>query len=268
MRLGNCKLKNSVIANLIKIQQTSNSKLTSTDIDLVMYIVRYQNSLGMCRAFHSKVCTELEISKQSFYNSLNNLTNLGVIETRQQNNGWWSLRLVTNEFVSEKDYKAYTNINRRMFSGPFMYLKANEKLLMLYLFINPRASMCLTVSNSLAKLCTALGVKEDTLRRYLKRISPYFKIKVKRGIVFATTNEYSVHNNNISERKHYFIKYFDNILTICKVSYALEDIEDLLILVNQYWKRGLSRIIHDLNKTINRFGFVNTRYLNKLLQRA
>ena len=267
MKTGNCKIKNSIITKLLTIQKFTKNGLTSTDIDILMFIARYQNTLGECKAFHSEVCRELRISKQSFYNSIYNLDKLGIITPIQSNTGWWSLRLNNNMFNSKSDYKSgYTNINKRMFSGPFSKLNVNEKLLCLLIMTNPRANLNKPICFSLNKLSELLKVKEYSIRKYLKSISNMFKIKIENNITYITSLEYYTDSTKVSERLQFLRHYYSCNLKSCNVPHAPRDIEDLCTLTIQYAERGFSRIVNSIQYVLDKFGILNSRYLNRMLQ--
>lgn len=113
------------------------SKLSSREIDFILYIALYQNDCGTVESVYYKdVCSSLNISIQSFYNIIERLSNCGLILCEKPNNADIRITLLNNDF-SRLDYKndseGYMNVEKNDFaSDRFKTLKAGSKLLYLY----------------------------------------------------------------------------------------------------------------------------------------
>ena len=113
------------------------SKLSSREIDFILYITLYQNDCGTVESVYYKdVCSSLNISIQSFYNIIERLSNCGLILCEKPNNADIRITLLNNDF-SRLDYKndseGYLNVEKNDFaSDRFKTLKAGSKLLYLY----------------------------------------------------------------------------------------------------------------------------------------
>lgn len=125
------KIKNIYINKMIS------SKLSSREIDFILYIALYQNDCGTVESVYYKdVCSSLNISIQSFYNIIERLSNCGLILCEKPNNADIRITLLNNDF-SMLDYKndseGYMNVEKNDFaSDRFKTLKAGSKLLYLY----------------------------------------------------------------------------------------------------------------------------------------
>ena len=125
------KIKNTYINKMIS------SKLSSREIDFILYITLYQNDCGTVESVYYKdVCSSLNISIQSFYNIIERLSNCGLILCEKPNNADIRITLLNNDF-SRLDYKndseGYLNVEKNDFaSDRFKTLKAGSKLLYLY----------------------------------------------------------------------------------------------------------------------------------------
>lgn len=125
------KIKNTYINKMIS------SKLSSREIDFILYIALYQNDCGTVESVYYKdVCSSLNISIQSFYNIIERLSNCGLILCEKPNNADIRITLLNNDF-SRLDYKndseGYLNVEKNDFaSDRFKTLKAGSKLLYLY----------------------------------------------------------------------------------------------------------------------------------------
>lgn len=125
------KIKNTYINKMIS------SKLSSREIDFILYIALYQNDCGTVESVYYKdVCSSLNISIQSFYNIIERLSNCGLILCEKPNNADIRITLLNNDF-SRLDYKndseGYMNVEKNDFaSDRFKTLKAGSKLLYLY----------------------------------------------------------------------------------------------------------------------------------------
>ena len=179
------KLKSKVIENLIA------ARPTSTEVDFIVWLSRYQNDAGMVRGvYYKSVCKDLQISPQSFYNVIRRLEEKEVIKGSKVNSyfGYWDIQIMGNDFskASLRPGMAavnYLDMGKDVFYDPdFFAMKANEKLMtMLYMIYGSAGSGRYHIGTQLffEKYTGLFQVKKRALQNYLKRIRKFFSIGVK-----------------------------------------------------------------------------------------
>ena len=180
------KLKEKVIDKLIA------AKATSAEVDFVVWLSHHQDVSGLVRGvYYRDICDSLHIlSPQTFYNVKNSLEAKGIIEVCKDDSwhGDWDIRILDNDFSNEdfrpgKIQGSYLNMGLSVFySREFFEMKANEKLMtMLYIKIAGVGSPNYHIGTALffQKYTALFGVKERTLRDYLKGIKRFFAIGIK-----------------------------------------------------------------------------------------
>ena len=180
------KLKEKVIDKLIA------AKATSAEVDFVVWLSHHQDASGLVRGvYYRDICDDLHIlSPQTFYNVKNSLEAKGIIEVCKDDSwhGDWDVRILDNDFSNEdfrpgKIQGSYLNMGLSVFySREFFGMKANEKLMtMLYIKIAGVGSPNYHIGTALffQKYTALFGVKERTLRDYLKGIRRFFSIGIK-----------------------------------------------------------------------------------------
>lgn len=177
------KLKASILDNLIR------ERVTSSEIDLVIWLSHYQNDEGLVRGVHyQSVCEELNIAFQTFYNAKNRLEDKKIIEVTESYPGDYDIRIVGNSFAGVdlrpgKSAENYINTGLPVFySKDFFTLCAKEKLLTMLFIKMARAggrSYRIGTTNFFNKYTMLFGVKKRTLQNYITKIRTFFSIGIK-----------------------------------------------------------------------------------------
>lgn len=153
--------------------------LTTTDIDIILMLSLNQDGIGRVQGFHHfYVCNELHITKQTFYNSLNNLTKLGFITEHNSHKGFKTIiNNYNNVTFCLKNKIRYIDINRKfLFSDEFRNLKKNAKYLCIYLLFNSCTQFTEKNFNILLEtIGNKIGVKTlQILQGYVNSIKNFF----------------------------------------------------------------------------------------------
>lgn len=237
-------------------------KLTTTDIDMILLLTMRQDGIGRTQGFHhAYVCYELNISKQTFYNSLNNLKELGFITEHTSTKGFKTiLNNYNNVTYCLKNRIRYIDINRKfLFSDEFRQLKKNAKYLCIYLLFNSCTEFTEQNFNILLEtIGDKIGVKTlQILQGYVNSIKNFFNSITR---VNKNKKEKVKFLNNFKDKKRIIEKakqydrycYLENILLyIARVHNAIvtnKYIEELMSMQGQFSnKRSLQEFLNIIN---------------------
>lgn len=237
-------------------------RLTTTDIDMILLLLMRQDGIGRTQGFHhAYVCNELNISKQTFYNSLNNLKELEFITEHTSNKGFKTiLNNYNNVTYCLKNRIRYIDINRKfLFSDEFRSLKKNAKYLCIYLLFNSCTEFTESNFNILLEtIGDKIGVKTlQILQGYVNSIKSFFN-----SITRINKNKKEkvkfLNNFKDKEKIHEKAKQFDRIcylenmlLYIARMYKAVVNdkyIKDLISMQGQFSnKRSLTEYLNIIN---------------------
>lgn len=257
MRITNNKLSNKIVDRMstptlyLKDEDGNTvevNNVTSLEFDFLVYLSRIQNAFGKAIGVHHRdVMKAIECCKQSHYNVIEGLVNKEYITAIQaKKDGLWDFTILDNIFLNDKDdKKGYVNTNRDFLYTPgFRRLPVNAKKLCLKLLISYNSQTGLKIY--LPNLAKWIGVKTVShMHTYLESIKGFFPYELVDGIQGYLVS--FVPGNNIcdiysvkSEKENFFthkIKYFCRKF---KVSYTMETVQDLIVLILQYASLGSS----------------------------
>ena len=107
--------------------------LTATEMDLFLYIAKYQRLNGFVSGVHNQdVCRATGMCKQSFYSAMRGLERKGIVRVSRSSDIDYDLLILGNDFTGENAFKAgcegYIDLSRTVFHRKqFKKLKAKEK---------------------------------------------------------------------------------------------------------------------------------------------
>lgn len=178
------KLSNAVILKMIA------AKLTSKEIDFMLYISRFQNDDGHVEGVHYKeVCENADMSYQGFYDVKQSLIKKGFITSDKSNRIDHDITILNNSFNGEDDFKTgYINTNHHIFyTKEFRYLKAGAKLLamiIMKLSYSGVGECRIGTVKFYEKYTKMFGVTKRVMRTYLMQLKGFFSIGIKEGIYY------------------------------------------------------------------------------------
>lgn len=278
-RKGMQKLKNAVIQKCIE------KKISSKELDFLLYISRFQDEEGnICGVYYKDVCASIGISIQSFYNIKDSLLKKGVISCIKKDQSDIDIKIEDNEFLSEENYsEGYINTGKKfLYSGTFRSMKGMEKLLVLELM---RLTYCnkgkfvILAENFYKKYMEIFQVSRKTIRGYIQKIKGFFQIKryefklfflpksmIKENDSFTDNEMYSrniatmiCRRNRIKQMDQKEAKDISGLMIQYKGSAAKigKDIKDLLsnavkksVEVLNYYKLPGEKIVRELNPAL------------------
>lgn len=197
------KLSYAVLDKLIE------NHVTSAEIDVLLYISRYQNNQGVAEGMYYKtICEELDIVYQTFYDVKNSLIEKGIIEAHKRHYLDYDIKILDNDFSDPEAWKkGYLNTNYEMFaSSQFRNLKAGAKLLAMDLMKNNlaggRSYRCRT-DHFFKIFMDKFQICKRTLQEYLKMLRLLFYIGVKEHQYWITIRNFAKEKQHGSENGNY-----------------------------------------------------------------
>lgn len=197
------KLQLGIIKKLIA------KKATSAEIDLLLYISKFQNNHGVAEGVYYKdACEELGFSYQTFYDAKKGLIAKEIITAEKRSYTDHDITILDNEFLSPEDYKkGYLNTNYNVFScSQFKGLTAGAKLLTMDLMKNNLAggtSFHIGTRKFFAQYKETYGICERTLRDYLKMLKLIFSIGIKDREYYFTVRKFARTKQQEAEEQNY-----------------------------------------------------------------
>lgn len=180
------KLKSRTFENIIQ------ADLTSAELNFIVYLSHFQNDFGtIIGVYYKDICEAINVSYQTFYDALRNLSSKGIISYEKRNYDDWDITILNNDFSYEEAVKeGYISMGHAIFDDPAFYaLKAPEKILAIHIMRASGAGArryCIGADNFYDKFCGLLKVSRRVIRGYLKRLKKFFSIGVKDSKIWVT----------------------------------------------------------------------------------
>lgn len=176
------KLRNEVVNKILR------AHLSKAEIDVLLEISHYQDENGTAYGVHYRdVCNAVGISVDTFYWALHGLCEKNLITAKKAAYGDWDIEIIGNNFVGKKPLGYVSTGHDIFFNKEFLKLKANEKLIALFLIMSVGADGKKTYHKDLGDFyqffCEALDIKKLTLSRYLHRLKAFFNIRYDKNII-------------------------------------------------------------------------------------
>ena len=222
--------------------------LTSTEMDLFLYIAKYQRLNGFVAGVHNQnVCKATGMCKQSFYTAMRGLERKEIVKISRTSDIDYDFLILGNDFTGDDAFKAgcegYIDLSRSIFhKKQFKQLKAKEKWLLLYFLHcthDNSSSYRIGTGNFYKKFCTLLGVTKRMVRSYLHSLRAFFSVGIVKGIYYITYKR-SVFNQKLGEQEKQEHEFFASaLLRRNKIrKYNQEALAETAKLIKQY--RGIA----------------------------
>lgn len=222
--------------------------LTSTEMDLFLYIAKYQRLNGFVAGVHNQdVCRATGMCKQSFYTAMRGLERKEIVKISRTSDIDYDFLILGNDFTGDDAFKAgcegYIDLSRSIFhKKQFKQLKAKEKWLLLYFLHcthDNSSSYRIGTGNFYKKFCTLLGVTKRMVRSYLHSLRAFFSVGIVKGIYYITYKR-SVFNQKQGEQEKQEHEFFASaLLRRNKIrKYNQEALAETAKLIKQY--RGIA----------------------------
>lgn len=237
--------------------------LSGAEVDMLLYIARYQNEAGIARGIYYKdVCENIQISYQAFYDCKKSLVEKGIIYAEKNNFFDWDITILNNSFLGKENFgRGYVSVASRMVrSENFRKLRANAKLMALFLQREwqisrkqtGKASYQMLKETFLMKFRGLFGVADRMLRSYLTELQPFLSVYLQEGRkFFLTFKENEVKNREINgndESREQQIKVACRRNKIKDISSKMK--KDLMSLMSQYNPKIMKHPEFDLSRVM------------------
>lgn len=232
------KIKIKVLNKMIE------KKLTNAEINFIIYISHFQNDKGkIIGIYYKKICTELEISYQTFYDIKKSLVEKGIIFIEKKSYYDWDITILNNDFSSGNyQEERYINMSHNIFfDKKFFALKAGEKLLamqFMQISFSGRGSYNIGIKNFYKKYEELLGITKRILQNYLSNLKKFFSIGVKDKQYWITplVKIYKgMNGKNHKDIAEYEEQAGEVICRREKLDYSQKQLQDTTFLLRQYW---------------------------------
>lgn len=245
------KLSYAVLQKLIK------KNVTSAEIDVLLYVSRFQNDKGTAEGMYYKaICQDLDIAYQTFYDAKESLVKKGIISVQKNHYLDHDITILDNDFTDSETYKkGYINTNHELFACvQFRMMKAGAKLLAMDLMKNNLASdrsYHKDTQKFMKDNIERFHICKRTLQQYLKELRLLFHIGVKDKKYWITIRAFAKKRQAKNETTRYRENSIDVAIRrsrIPKQKVRREDVKELKKLLSQY---------HSLIKESERFSGEN-----------
>lgn len=233
------KLSYAVLDKLIE------KHVTSAEIDILLYISRYQNNQGVAKGMYYKtICEDIGIAYQTFYDAKEGLIEKGIISVKKKHYLDCDITILDNDFTDPSVYKkGYINTNRELFvCSQFRMMKAKAKLLAMDIMKNnltAKRSYHKETRDFIEDNKKLFQICERTLRQYIKELRLLFSIGVKDKKYWFTIRDFAKKKQKTSEAAKYRQNSIDVAIRrnrIQEEKVRKEDVRELHKLMEQYDK--------------------------------
>jgi len=238
------------------------------EIDIFLYIAQFQNDGGCIHNLYYKdVCENLNISKQTFYNSLYRLEEKGLIILSGPH-GYFNIRIVDN-YIFNDDHarEGYLSLQGTFFfEREFLELSLRQKKLVIKVTMNLMNGIVDTETRQktipqigMDKLRTySRGIHEEEVLDAFGKMSKYLNVIKNKDLFFIELKDFKTPTKE-DTGLHKFITH--NVIGMCrryKIEYDEKSVFDIYYLFKSQFTK-YAAIIHNL---------INTAFDKKSLQPA
>ena len=260
------KIKDELIKKIYK------SNLTQDELLFLLYIFQISNINGVANIYYKDIANIINCSISNFYNVISNLKTKGFIlitkcnECKQE----ITITILNNNFNTKNKLKNYIDLNSKIFDINLLKnLRAGSIQLLLYFIFRVNKQKSRVLSNNYNKLtykniksiCLELGISERMLKDYFNELSKskilnistkqdknnkvFRLIEMNSNLLSKPTIEITEDSKTITKTENSVHRYYTNILkNFCrrkKINYTERNLNDVAILMNQYWQIAISK---------------------------
>lgn len=225
------------------IRKPNMAKLSNVGMALLFHLFIRQDEKGKVKGVHYKdVVKDTGMCKQSFYNSMQELYEKGIIKKPEKidDGSYYNIFIYDNDF-SNKDFDlGYVNLQCKTFhQKKFKNMKSHEKYLVLYFLMcthENSSSFKIKPKTLYENLTKLFGITKRVVRSYIHSIREFFSVGIKNELYYITYKS-SVWNEKTGKPERF---YRDRSLVLYlknknKIKLASEqELDELAELVYQY----------------------------------
>ena len=260
------KIKDELVKKIYK------SNLTQDELLFLLHIFQISNINGVTNIYYKDIANTIDCSISNFYNVISNLKIKGFIditkcsECKQE----ITIKVLNNNFNTKNKIKNYLDLNSEIFDIELLKnLKAGSIKLLLYSIFRINKQKSRVNSNHYNKLiykniksiCIELNISERMLKQYFlelnnaKILNLFIKqdknnksfklIEVNSDLLVKPTIEITEKSKTVIKNENSIHRYYTNIIkNLCRrknIIYTERNLNDVAILMNQYWQIAISK---------------------------
>lgn len=214
-------------------------QLTKAEVDFMIEVSHYQDDTGkIYGVYYKDICKAIGVSYQTFYVTMYNLAEKGLISLKKDFYSDWDIIIADNDFsYPEALQEGYISTGHDMFyNKKFRALKANEKLLAMQFLKIAGAGKRYHVGVDVLydKFSKLLQVSKRTIQVYLGKLKTFFSIGIKDKMYWITPMV-AVYKNNAPRDLNNLSNHLGRVA--CrrnKVVYTSKGFKETTELISQY----------------------------------
>lgn len=301
------KIKDELVKKMYK------SNLTQDELLFLFQLFQISNIDGICNIYYKDMANIIHCSISNFYNIISSLKNKGFItfvkckECKQE----ITVNILNNNFNTKNKFKNYIDLNFKVFDINLLKtLRAGSIKLLLYSIFRILKQRSRKSHNDINKLiyrniksiCLELNISERMLKEYFNELNKVnilnlsikqdknnktFKlIEIDSDLLSKPTIEITEKSKTVIKTENSIHRYYTNIIkNLCRrknINYTERNLNDVAILMNQYWKIAISNnkdivsiinnVFSNLEKELNSIVvhkiikvFINHSFTNKYI---
>lgn len=181
------------------IQKITKKNITSNELNVLLYIGRFQDEFGCIKGIHYKeVCETLKVSVQGFYDALKGLKEKDIITYNHRVSDYDITIKGNNKTDTENFRHGYVSLAHPIFrKDNFLKLPVKAKLFAIHLVREESIRRKNTKDNShsmqrnkrefLKKFSELLEVEKRTIRAYLTLLKDFISVYLENGVKYYLT---------------------------------------------------------------------------------
>ena len=283
------KIKDELIKKIYK------SNLTQDELLFLLNIFQISNINGVANIYYKDIANTIDCSISNFYNVISNLKIKGFIDITKCDDCKQeiTIKVLNNNFNTKNKLKNYLDLNSKIFDIKLLKnLKAGSIKLLLYSIfriskqksrVNPNNYNKLIYKN-IKSICSELNISERMLKEYFTELNKakilnlsikedknnkVFKlIEINSDLLVKPTIEITEKSKIVIKDENSIHRYYINIIkNFCRrknITYTERNLNDVAILMNQYWQIAISKNKDIINIMRNVFNNIKNE-LNSII---
>lgn len=260
------KIKDELVKKIYK------SNLTQDELLFLLHIFQISNINGIANIYYKDIANTINCSISNFYNVISNLKIKGFIDITKCDECKQEIviKVLNNNFNTKNKFKNYMDLNSKIFDIDLLKnIRAGSIQVLLYsIFRISKQKSRVNDSNynkliykNIKSICLELNISERMLKNYFNELdkanilnlsikqdknNKNFKlIEINSDLLVKPTIEITEKSETITKFENSIHRYYINVIkNFCRrknITYTERNLNDVAILMNQYWQISISK---------------------------
>ncbi len=260
------KIKDELVKKIYK------SNLTQDELLFLLHIFQISNINGISNIYYKDIANTINCSISNFYNVISNLKIKGFIDITKCDECKQEIviKVLNNNFNTKNKFKNYMDLNSKIFDIDLLKnIRAGSIQVLLYsIFRISKQKSRVNDSNynkliykNIKSICLELNISERMLKNYFNELdkanilnlsikqdknNKNFKlIEINSDLLVKPTIEITEKSKTITKFENSIHRYYINVIkNFCRrknITYTERNLNDVAILMNQYWQISISK---------------------------